>query len=173
MEMSYSEQPYATPPFNVLPPSPSNTHGQPGPQQWNEDDGTFQKAITHSPYVQRGTTTRFMFAASHILDGAITTYTTGPTASILDRYRLPALASYFTVGTVAANPSGSNQFYADVQIAAACELEYFEIKWVATYTPKAAGSSALTLQSSRGFRVFQPGKGSRHYFYDTSTFGAR
>ena len=170
--MSYSEQPYATPPFNQYPPIPTNTHNQVTPQQWNEDDGTFQKAVTHSPWVQRGTTMRFQFAATHILDGAITSWTTGPTAAILDRYRLPALASYFTVGTVTANPVGSNLFYADVQIATLTELDYFEIKWSGTYTPK-AGAPALLVQSVRGFRVFQPAKSGKHFFYDTKTFGAR
>ena len=156
--------------------APDNQHGQPGPQTWNEDTGVFAVQISHPPWIQRGSTIRFRLVVSHTTDGQIGTparpFTTPLAATILDRYRQPVLAGYFTVGTVSSDPTNSNNFFVDVQVSPSCELEYFEIKWTATYTP-VGSSTALPIQTSRGFKVYQPTKPGKHYFYSTKTFGAR
>jgi hypothetical protein len=173
--VSYPEWQVNGPPS--LPPSTTeNTLQQAGIVWWPEDTGTFQMKCGHPPYVQRGTTIRFRFSVQHVKDGAIGTpsqpFTQALAAAILDRYRQPALTGYFTLGTVSADPNNSNAFYVDVAISASVELEYFEIKWTATYTP-VGSSTALPIQQVHGFRITQPAKPSKHYFYATNQFGQR
>ena len=137
--------------------------------------GTFKVRLTHPPWMQRGTTMRFKFKSEHVLDGVIGTptrpFTTPLTATILDRFLQAAQTAFFTVGAVTNYPTNTNEFYVDVSPTTVCDLQYFEIRWTAGYTP-VAGPPALAIQSTRGFRVFQPAKPSKHYFYDTKTFGA-
>ena len=169
---------YAHPPFDETwtTGDPENNHRETKPQDWHEDTGTFYLTITHPPLIQRGTTVRFKFKAAHVLDGAIgisgAPFSTPLTPTILDRYQQAALASYFSVGTVTNYPVGSNEYYADVQVQAVCELDWFEVKWAAGYTP-VAGPPALEIQKVQSFRIYEPTRPSSHYFYDTKTFGAR
>ena len=172
---------YGTPPFPEWPSGPSaetpdNTLKSSKLQNFPEDSGTFQISLNQPVEIQRGTTMRFTFQAAHVKDGAIGTstqpFTTPLALAILDRNRQAVLSAMFTVGPVTNYPAGSNQFYVDVTATSVCDLQFFEAKWTATYTPIGT-LTALPIQSVRGFKVFQPAGPGRHYFFATNQFGAR
>lgn len=154
---------------------PDARHIQTRPQDWTEDTGVYIITITHPPMIQRGSTIRFRFRIKHIDDGVINTlaqFTTPLAASMIDRYRQPALAGYFTVGAVSVDPSFGNCFYSDVLVMPQCELDFFEIRWTGAYTPN-AGPPAKTFTTQRGFRVIQPAQPGKHFFVRTDQYGAK
>jgi hypothetical protein len=153
---------YATSPYTTT-RDPSQIQKQSPPIQYDQDTGVFKVSMIQPTWLERGATARVYFHARHVKDGAITSWTSGPTIAILDQFGNVVLATYATAGTVTADPSQSGQYYSDVTVNTIAPEGDYIVQWTGTYTP-AGGSAALPLQFRRAFRV-KVTKGSSKIFF--------
>jgi hypothetical protein len=154
--------------------APEKQQVQTPPLQSVIDSGLFKAWLTSVVRMERGTASRFWFACRHISDGAITSWVSGPTLTIIDQFGNAVLASYFTLTSVNPDQGMGGRYYCDVTSNTIGPEAYYEAQWTGSYQPKIPpapiGTPAQAILFRRQFRVQVTKAPSKFFFRKTSQF---